>query len=67
MSDVRSANFWTFEQATQRMTRKEWAKILLEEQDTLIAKGRVRRLKARNLGAGIVEVYLEPLKERHDA
>jgi len=45
------------------MTRKDWAKILLDGGDTIIVNGRVRQLKARNLGAGIVEIYKAPIKE----
>lgn len=63
MSEGRSSLLWAFEDATQRMTKKEWAKILLEEQDKVIYQGRLRQLKARNLGAGIVEIYKAPLKE----
>jgi hypothetical protein len=59
----RSDNHWKFENYVQRMTTKEWKAILLGEQDVIIFNGRVRRLKARRLGAGIVEVY----KERKDA
>lgn len=63
MSELINQNFWKYENATRRMTRREWAKILLDGADTLIANGHVRKLKARNLGAGVVEVYLVPLQE----
>ena len=63
MSELININFWKYENATQRMTRKDWVRVLLDGDDKIIANGHVRKLKARNLGAGVVEVYLVPLKE----
>ena len=56
-------NHWTIEPYKQRMTVKEWRKILLEERDKPIVAGRLRQLKAKSLGAGVVEVYKVPLKD----
>jgi hypothetical protein len=47
----------------QRMTTKEWKKLLLNGDDVMFFEGRMRRLKAKNLGAGVVEVYKAPIKE----
>lgn len=57
-----SNSHWVLETHRQRMTVKEWKKILLNEEDNIICKGYMRRLKAKPLGAGVVEVYKEPLK-----
>lgn len=54
---------WQLEMFKQRMTVKEWKKILLNHEDMIIVNGRLRQLRAKNLGAGVVEVYKEPLKE----
>lgn len=48
---------WTMPFYRQRMTIKEWREVLLAEQDTIIFKGSVCKLKAKKLGAGVVEVY----------
>lgn len=54
---------WIFEDYKQRMTIGEWREILLAESDRIIVKGRLRQLKGKSLGAGVVEVYKEPMKE----
>jgi hypothetical protein len=51
-----SNNHWVLEEFSQRMTTKEWKQILLDEQDKIIFKGYMRRLVAKRLGAGVVEV-----------
>jgi len=48
---------WTMKAYRQRMKVSEWRKILLDERDTLIFNGDVVQLKAKSLGAGVVEVY----------
>jgi len=65
MKEVRSLNHWAIETFTQRITSKQWKAILLEEQDVIIVMGRLRHLKARNLGSGIVEIYKEK-ENKHD-
>ena len=50
------------EDFVERMTAKQWRQVLLAGRDTLIVKGKVRRLKAKNLGCGVVEVTKVPLK-----
>jgi hypothetical protein len=61
--DSRSNNHWNMETYRQRMTTKEWKQVLLNEGDRIIFQGRLRQLKAKRLGAGVVEIYKEPLKE----
>jgi len=43
----------------QRITSKIWKQILLHYDDSVIFHGRVYKLKAKNLGCGIVEIYKE--------
>ncbi len=54
---------WVREDYRQRMTTKQWKKLLLDKEDGLIFHGRVRQLKAKSLGAGVYEVYKEPLAD----
>lgn len=58
-----SANHWAAEYYRQRVTRKEWKEILLEHGDSIIFRGRLRKLKAQHLGAGVYEIYKLPYKE----
>ncbi|MBV6514078.1 MAG: hypothetical protein FMNOHCHN_03668 [Ignavibacteriaceae bacterium] len=55
-----SFNFWP--DATQTMTSKEWRNFLLNHDRHIFCNGYMRELKARNLGAGVVEVYSKPIK-----
>lgn len=54
---------WQGEDYRQRMTPKDWKEFLLNSDDTIIYHGRLRQLKAKRLGFGVVEIYKEPLKE----
>ena len=54
---------WQFEDYRQRMTRKEWQKVLLEHKDTVVFRGLVRDLIATHLGVGVYEVFKRPLNE----
>ena len=56
--------FWISEDFTQRVEAKVWRRMLLEGEDTIIVKGSLRKVKARNLGLGVYEIYLEPLEKR---
>ena len=53
---VLSRNHWGLETYTQRMSAKEWREILLAEQDTVVFKGQVYKLIAKNIGYGLVDV-----------
>ena len=56
----RDGMFWSFPDVhVQRMTTAQWKYILLNNLDTFIANGRLRRLKAKSLGAGVYEVHAE--------
>jgi hypothetical protein len=55
---------WITEGYKQRMTMKEWQKILLDYDDSVIFHGKLRKLKVRKLGAGVVEVFKEPLQKQ---
>ena len=59
-----SQNHWVMESFVERMTAKQWKEILLTERDSIIFKGNMRRLKARRLGYGVVEVYKAPLEDK---
>lgn len=59
-----SAGFWaTPELHRQRMTTKEWRTVLLDGADEVFIHGHLRQLVAKNLGAGVVEVSVAPLRE----
>ena len=62
MTQLRSDAHWQIEDFKQRMTKKEWQKILLSGEDTIIVRGRLRQLKAKYLGAGVYEIYKAPLE-----
>ncbi len=59
--DILHDSHWVLEDYVQRMTVKEWKKILEETADTPIIKGRLRRLVAQRLGFGFVDVRKVPL------
>lgn len=48
----------------ERITVSQWREILLDERDTMIFKGTVRQLVAKNLGYGVVEVSKAPLDKK---
>jgi len=54
---------WLVEDYKQRVTSEQWREMLLNETDHIIYHGKIRQLKADNLGYGVVEIYKEPLKE----
>ncbi len=60
--DYRDIPHWVSETYTQRITTKQWKVMLLAGYDTLTFQGRVRTLEAKNLGAGVVEIYKVPLE-----
>ena len=60
---IRDNQHWEYEDYKQRMTKKDWAKLLLNNEDRLIFKGRMRKLVAKDLGCGIVEITKEVKKE----
>ena len=51
-----------YESYFERMTVKQWKKILLVRQDKFIFQGQYRQLEIANrLGSGIVEVHKKPI------
>ena len=54
--DPRDEQHWKFPDYKQRMTQKEWKKLLIRGDDSIIFQGRVTPLKAKNLGCGVYEV-----------
>jgi hypothetical protein len=45
------------------MTTAEWKQVLAEEADTPIVKGHLRKLRAKPLGYGFVDVSKEPVAQ----
>jgi hypothetical protein len=52
-----NVNHWSIPLFRERMTRKQWQQILLQEDDKICYRGELVQLKAKNLGFGVVEVY----------
>jgi len=59
--EILSDNHWTLEEYTQRMTAAEWKTVLAAEADMPMVRGRLRRLVAKRLGFGYVDVSKEAL------
>lgn len=59
-SNILSPNHWVLESFVQRMTTAQWRQVLLNGDDYMIFRGHLRYLKAKPLGAGVVEVTKEP-------
>jgi hypothetical protein len=59
--EILSDNHWTLEEYTQRMTVAEWRAVLAAEADRPMVKGQLRRLIAKRLGFGYVDVSKETL------
>lgn len=61
--DGRAGNgHYNLENFRERMTTAEWKAILLGNNDSIVYKGELRRLVAKKLGYGVVEVYKAPLE-----
>ena len=60
---MRSNNHWADENYRQRMSVKDWKKILLDDKDKIIFHGRLRQLKSKSLGNGVVEIYKEAIND----
>ena len=41
----------------QRMPKKDWRLLLLNNDDTIIFEGRLYHLRAKNIGYGVVQVF----------
>lgn len=53
---------WISESFRQRMTMKDWKILLLNHDDSVIFKGKLRKLKVKHLGVGVVEIFKEPIR-----
>jgi hypothetical protein len=51
--------FFNDESASYRVVTKVWKHILLTGKDELVTKGRLRRIVAKSLGAGVYELTLK--------
>ena len=58
-----SVNHYTFEEYNEIMSAKEWKAALREHGIRIIVSGRLRKLVAKSLGAGMYEISKEPLKK----
>jgi hypothetical protein len=56
----RNKNHWLLESYKQRMTTRQWRDVLLNNEDKIIFRGRLRQLIAIPVGAGVVEVGKRP-------
>ncbi len=54
-----SDNHAYLEYYTERIPKRDWAKILLNYEDSVICKGTVYKLIAKDLGYGVVEISKE--------
>ena len=52
---------WLHEDYKERITTKAWREMLLNDNDTIIYKGNIRRIVGKNLGVGVIEISKEPL------
>jgi hypothetical protein len=52
---------WQFEDYRQRIEASVWRQLLLNGDDRIIHAGRLRNLKAKKLGYGVVEIRKEGL------
>ncbi len=52
-----SNNHWTLATYRQRMTTKQWREVLLAGSDFIVFNGNPCHLKAKDISAGVVEVY----------
>ncbi len=50
---------WTHDSYRQRITTKRWRKLLLNDDDTIIYRGRVTRFKHKTIFPGVVEIWKE--------
>jgi hypothetical protein len=60
--DSEVARHAAYEDYVQRMTTKQWKKLLLDNRDKVVFNGVVRRLVGKSLGAGVVEVAKVPIE-----
>ena len=64
--EILDEQHWKFDDYKQRLQAKEWKKLLLNNDDKIIYKGKVTSLICDKLGYGVVEVYKNPSELRKD-
>jgi len=57
--DILDEGHWLFKDYKQRILDKLWRELLLNNDDSIIFRGRVTQLIAKRLGYGVVEVTKE--------
>ena len=50
---------WVYPDYKQRIATKDWKELLLDDNDKIVFRGRLTQIKARRLGAGVVEISKE--------
>jgi hypothetical protein len=55
--DILDEQHWKFTNYRQRILSRHWRELLLNDDDRVIFRGKVTKLKSKNLGHGVVEVY----------
>ena len=53
---VLNTGHWKSEGYIQRLSTKDWKRVLLNDDDQITFEGRVRRLRSKNIGFGVVEI-----------
>ena len=53
---------WQFEDYCQRIKASVWKQLLLNDDDKIIHGGRIRKLKAKNMGYGVVEISKDTVR-----
>jgi hypothetical protein len=59
---INNAHF-VIEGFKERIPIKQWRAMLLNEEDTIVFRGHVRKLIGKNLGCGVIEISKEPKGE----
>ena len=55
--EILDEQHWVMPDYRQRMMASDWKQLLLNNDDKVIFRGLITKLKAKNLGYGVVEVY----------
>lgn len=59
-----SPGHFVYGEFRQTCTTAQWRQFLLEHERWIIFRGEIRNLRAKSLGAGVMEIRKEPLKTR---
>ena len=61
--DLLDPQHWRFQDYKQRIPARAWRRLLLNDDDKIIFKGRVVKLLVKRLGFGVVEVSKEIISD----